>query len=164
MAIWQFKVVLIPRRWLESGVSLAALADNERDDFSDAWRGVDCSGLEAAIDAMLPQGKSLSPSLTTWGSSQGDEIQLWRGRGVKSLGVRFDLRNPNMALFSAVIALVQRFDLAILTPGRVRMAATDITSLLRAAAESDAAHFVIDPQSFLSELEAPDSNTTGLLS
>jgi len=74
--------------------------------------------------------------------------------------VRFDLRNPNMALFSSLVAFASKHELAILDLGQERALPRNHTALLRAAAESAAANFVIDPMSFLDQVRTGDTRAT----
>jgi hypothetical protein len=158
VAIWQFKVLLIPASWLDKGGSIDSLFEEDGYDVSIAWRHTPIAELEETFSAVLPLGKSWSAELASWGKEQGDDIQLWRKRGrVSSLGVRFDLRSPNMAFFQSIVEIAGKFPLAILVPSSRRMVESNLKSLLRAAAESDAAHFVVDPQSFLSRMEASNA-------
>ena len=152
MAVWQFKIALIPKRWLDAGGSVADLVSKDGWETAKAWEGARADALLARIDRILPRGKSWSPSLTVWGTEEGSDIQLFEERGsVESLNVRFDLRRPGMALFKSVFDLAQDCDLAVLDMSRKR-AVLNVNELVRAAAESDAAHFVLDPASFLDQL------------
>ena len=153
MAVWQFKVALVPKRWLDAGGSIAFLITDHGWDTAPTWESFDDQPLEDRITAVLPAAKSWHPSVAIWGADDRDDIQLSRNNGrVESLSVRFDLRNPNMALFRAIVDLAQASDLVILDLARRRVV-RDSTELLRAAAESEAAHFVLDPLSFLSEID-----------
>jgi hypothetical protein len=70
---------------------------------------------------------------------------------VESLNVRFDLRKPDMPLFKAVSDMADEHGLVILDMARKR-AIRNLNELVRAAAESNAAHFVLDPASFLEQV------------
>jgi len=161
MALWQFHLALIPQSWLEAVENIESLFSDEGYDTSSAWASHDSQALEATLGSVLPRGKSWSPALTVWGSSETNDIRLWRsGSAVTSVDVRFDLRNPNMALFKAVIGIARQLQLAILVPSLRRTIGSDVDLLLRAAGESDAAHFVLDPLSFLSQLDAANARAT----
>ena len=153
MAVWQFKVTIVPKQWLDVGGSVASLIAEEGWETAGAWAAFDARNLAERIAEILPRGKSWHAAIATWGSDQGDDIQLFADKGrVESLSVRFDLRNPNMALFRAIWDLAQESQLAILDMAQKR-AVQSVKELLRAAAESDAAHFVLDPASFLSQID-----------
>jgi hypothetical protein len=155
MALWQFNVALLPQSWLDGGGDVIDLFGEEGFESVAAWRGYDEIRLQNSLDEILSRGKSWHPELTLWGSNDSDDIQLWRDAGeVVSVQVRFDLRKPNMALFGEVVDITRALRLAILVLATRRILPADIGDLIRAAAESDAAHFVVDPASFLSDLQA----------
>jgi hypothetical protein len=152
VAVWQFKVALIPKRWLNAGGKIAALLTDDGWETAIAWEGVHGDALKSRIEAILPRGKSWSPSLTVWGSAEYNDIQLFEEGGcVESLNVRFDLRKPDMGLFKSIVDLAQDCGLAVVDMARKRNV-SDLNALVRAAAESGAAHFVLDPVSFLDQV------------
>ena len=114
--------------------------------------GIDGVALQGRIEGILPRGRSWYPEVFIWGSEQGSDIQLsLENARVESLGIRFDLRTPDMQLFRAVFRLAEECGLVILDLAR-KCALPDLNGLIRAAAESDAAHFVLDPASFLAQV------------
>ncbi len=152
MAVWQFNVTLVPKRWFDNGRSIASLARDDGWETASAWTGVNGDGLQARIEGILPRGKSWHSELTLWGSEEKSDIQMFRNLGfVESLNVRFDLRKPDMQLFRAVSDMAQEHDLVMLDTTRKR-AIRNMNELVRAAAESNAAHFVLDPASFLEQV------------
>jgi len=99
--------------------------------------------------------------MSLWGSAEADGIQLWReNHQIIDLVVRFDLRRPNIGLIRALVEVASTLDLAILDYAQRRVLARDPVVMLRAAAESGAAHFVIDPLSFLEQLSADNESET----
>ena len=152
MAVWQFKVALVPKRWLDAGGLVAALVTETGWETAIAWAGVRGDALKARIGRVLPRGKSWSPALILWGSEERNDIQLFEEGGcVESLNVRFDLREPDMELFKSVFAFAQESELAVVDMMRKRIV-PDLDGFVRAAAESEAAHFVLDPGSFLDQV------------
>jgi hypothetical protein len=152
VAVWQFQVALIPKRWINAGGSVAALSTEEGWETACAWQGVRCDDLRSRIEGILPRGHSWSPSLTVWGSTECSDIQLFEQGGcIDSLNVRFDLRKPDMELFKSIADFAQDCGLAVIDLARKRTV-SGLNELVRAAAESDAAHFVLDPASFLDQL------------
>jgi len=152
VAVWQFNITLVPKRWFDTGGSVASLANDEGWETAQTWKGIDGSGLQERVEGILPRGKSWHPALTLWGSEEESDIQMFREHGfVESLGVRFDLRKPDMQLFRTISDLAQEYDLVIVDVARKRTI-RDLNDLVRAAAESDAAHFVLDPASFLEQV------------
>jgi len=163
VAIWQFTIAFLPQDWLDAGGDVHALFEDEGGfDASLAWRSFRPSKLEGVLgNAALGKGKSYHSDVTVWGNEQTDYIQLWRRKEkVQSVTVRFDLRQPNMALFQQVTHIAQELRLAIVTLETISVVPLDVLRLLRAAAESGAAHFVLDPTSFLSQMESANSRAT----
>lgn len=161
MAVWQFNVALLPLRWIEAGGAVGGLFGEEGFEPAVAWRGYEDVRLEESLDAVLPRAKSRHAELALWGSAEGDSIQLWRHRGrVESIQVHFDLRNPNMALFRQLTDFARAANLAIVVLATQAVLAADPHQLIRAAAESDAAHFVVDPASFLMNVSAVNAKAS----
>lgn len=161
MAIWQFKVSLIPQSWIASGHDLQSLFDDAGYDVSRAWNGYRDSDLAVRLGSILPTGKSWHDALLMWGSDEGNDIQLWRIKtAISDIAIRFDLRHPDIGLFQAITQLARDYELAIIDLAGRRVVAADTAAALRAAAESDAAHYVIDPLSFLSQLDSGSVKTT----
>jgi len=161
MAIWQFKVILVPRSWLDAGGDLGALGADAGCDVAAAWACEAPRELEARLTRVLSRRKSWQPSLALWGGEQSDDVQLWRERGrIGSIAVRFDLRTPNMALFRAVVDLAADLGFVIFVPEARRVIASDVDTLLKMAGESEAAHFVLDPSSFLSQVDPVNARAT----
>ena len=153
MAAWQFKVALIPKPWLDAGGLIAALVTETGWETASAWAGVRDDSLKARIERVLPRGKSWSPALSVWGSEDRNDIQLFEAGGfVESLNVRFDLREPDMELFKSIFAFAQESELAVVDMMRKRIV-PDLDGFVRAAAESEAAHFVRDPTSFFEQVK-----------
>jgi hypothetical protein len=161
VAIWQFTVAFLPQRWIDSGGIVDALFGEEGFDSAPAWWRYDGAQLEAVLGSVLSKGKSWHSDLTLWGNVEADDIQLWRAEArVRTVQVRFDLRQPNIALFREVVNIARELQLAIVALSSQRLVPLDVERLLRAAAESDAAHFSVDPASFLLQVEAANVRAT----
>jgi hypothetical protein len=162
VAVWQFTIAFLPQAWLDAGGDVQALFDDDGNfDATLAWWSYRHARLEEVLGSTLSKGKSHHSDLTVWGTEQTDEIQLWRRKGkVRSINVRFDLRQPNMTLFQQAIRIARELGLAIVTLETMSVVPLDVLRLLRAAAESRAAHFVLDPASFLSQMESANTRAT----
>ncbi len=158
MTVWQFAIAFLPRDWLDAGGDVAALFDERGFDAAAAWQSYRHPKLEDVLGGALRKRKSWHSGLTVWGSEESDDIQLSRSQGrVDSIVVRFDLRQPNMTLLQQVIQMTRELRLAIMIVETKRVVEANEEELLRAAAESKAAHFVLDPASFLSQMESANS-------
>ena len=162
MAVWQFHIAFVPQGWINSGGDVDSLFEEaEGFDPALAWRQYEDAQLERVLGRVLSNGKSWHSGLTFWGNVETDDIQLWRSEGrVESIRVRFDLRKPNMTLFREVVNIARELGLAILVPGTRSVLPVAVQPLLRAAAESEAAHFALDPASFLLQFEAANARAT----
>ena len=161
MAIWQFKIALLPQRWIDTVGDVLSLVDAEGYESAAAWRGYDKCQLQDMLGALLPQGRSWHADRVVWGKVDSDDIQLWSSNGeVEFVQVRFDLRNPNFAMFRQVATLAKELHLGILALEVKTLLGPEPDRLLRAAAESAAAHFVVDPESFLLEASAINERAT----
>jgi hypothetical protein len=161
VAVWQFKVAFLPQSWINSGGDVACLFGEDGFDSASAWWRYEDARLEAVLGRALTRGRSWHSDLTLWGNAEKDDIQLLRTKGrAESIQVRFDLRNPNMTLFRDVVAIAQELELAILVLGTKSLVPGDVHRLLRAAAESEAAHFSVDPASFLSQVQPANARAT----
>jgi hypothetical protein len=161
VAVWQFTVALLPQSWLDAGGAIENLFGTEGFDPSASWAGYHVDALEASLSAVLPQGKSWHAELRLWGHVETDDIQLWStGEMIESLQVRFDLRRPNISLFREVVRVAHKRALAIVSLATRRKLGLEVNQLLRAAAESDAAHFATDPESFLLQVGVANERAT----
>lgn len=161
MAVWQFTVALIPQAWIDSGGVVENLFGQSGFDPAAAWLAYDDSGIEESIVAVLPQGKSWHPDLKFWGDVTTDDVQLFRVRGrIESMRIRFDLRSPNIRLFHEIVRLAKDLRLVIVSLSTRRSIPLVTPQLLRAAAESDAAHFAMDAESFLLQAAAQNDRAT----
>ena len=159
MTVWQFTIAFLPQQWLDAGGKVDTLFEEEAGfDATPAWGAYRHPNLEDILGNALRKGKSWHSDLTIWGNEQTDDIRLWRRKGkVNSIIARFDLRQPNMTLVQQVIYMAQELNLAIVAIETGSVVPVDVEQLLRAAAESRAAHFVLDPASFLSQMESANT-------
>jgi hypothetical protein len=161
LAVWQFKVALLPQQWIEAGGDVRSLFGEEGFESAVAWRGIRKDQLQERLGALLPLGQSWHSDLVLWGRTESDDIQLWlKGSQVESVQVRFDLRQPNIGLFRNLANVSRQLGAVIFGLESKTLLAADAHELLRAAAESKAAHFVIDPESFLLDAVAANDRAT----
>ena len=161
MAVWQFKIALLPQQWLDAGGAVETLFGADGCDTSAAWELTDFESIQRRVGSILPPGQSWSDSLIHWGSYETDDIQLFSENSrVHDLSVRFDLRRPNMPLFNLVVAAAEELHLALLDVARKQVVPRDVQALLRAAATSGAASFVKDPIAFIASVEGERGQAT----
>jgi len=161
VAVWQFKVSLLPQQWLDAGGAVDALFGADGCDMSVAWGPSDLESVQRRVGSILPPGQSWSESLVHWGSYETDDIQLFSEKSrVRDLSVRFDLRRPNMPLFGLVVAAAEELHLALVDVARKQVVPRNLEALLRAAATSGAASFVKDPTLFITGAEGERGQAT----
>lgn len=121
MAIWQFKVGLVPRTWAEAEGSLPAML-YDADGYSDmsvAWRhnqlDVDIDDLMSRV---LPAAASWSDQIKIWGDETTNDIQvLYQGTAVELVQIRIDTRNSTPDLCSKIVRLARDMDCYLFLPG-----------------------------------------------
>ena len=161
MAAWQFKLVPIPKSWLDSGGELDALYEVDGLETRQCWLSYRNPMLVGGLGKLLPRSESWHPQLLTWGSTQSDDIQLFvEDDAVVSLFIRFDLRRNNKSLFAALVECMKDYGLVALVPDLRRVVEPDMSALQNLARTSDAARFVADPQAFLASIDSAHARET----
>ena len=156
MAVFQFKLQLLPKAWAESNrTRITGYLGEEGWDLSEAWRRHDhVSAVEERIDAVLPRRESYVDDLTIWGHEKHHDIQLYRSEGqIEGLQVRIDLRGRARQMIEATVLLAQDLSCSILVMEEAEVIAPSVEALLQHADCSSAAKFVSDPLGFLSGSE-----------
>jgi len=152
MALWQYKVALIPQEWLSAGGEVESLFGEEGFDTEQTWGTFDTEILENEIDKILPRGKAWTDAYILWGDYEGDDIQLWRENAKTiDLVIRFDLRKPNKELLNGALEIARGSNLAILDLANRRVLPAKTEAIVEAIRKSEASKFVEDPHAFLSK-------------
>ena len=101
MAIWQFRVCLVPRRSAAGFAGLTRLSD-EQVDSTEGWNGEQPpADWRHVLDLVLPTAKSWSDEVLIWGDTERDDITVCHTDGrVESVDFRFDARRPRPELLS----------------------------------------------------------------
>jgi hypothetical protein len=144
VAAWQCDFLLVPAS--NAGPSDFAAGDV----YAEWWTAVQPpKGFEAHIAKILPEGRSWSPDLTTWGIEDGTRVDVWReGQRVDSIRVRIDARALDTEVLRDLVALAVYCDAAFLRHDGLFVPATD-AAFLSAIGTSAAARFVDDSGAFL---------------
>ena len=151
MAVFQFKLQLLPKAWAESNrTRITECLGEEGWDLSEAWRGYDHAGaVEERIDTVLPRGESYAHDLTIWGHEEHHDIQLFRSEGeIEGLQVRIDLRGGSRQMIEATVLLAQELGCSILVMEKAEVISPSVDALLQQAGRSSAAEYVSDPRGF----------------
>jgi hypothetical protein len=122
MAIWQYDIHLLPRARALEIQSPIASKEGELIDTTGWWDAYNKKeSLVRALSRVLPEARSWSPELRTWGAEGGHRIDLWgNGWELEDVMVRIDLREPPYAFCQTILNIAQQHDLMIvLEDGRV---------------------------------------------
>ena len=155
MATWQFRIELIPRQWAESSEgNVEVLYDSEGYDTSSTWVQYPPSiEVEPLIEGIMPKGKSWHSDLHAWGDEERNDIQIWYKSGkLESFAVRLDLRENMDNMLAKIADLAKALDCLIFVPEFRKTINPIVSELGIAAAQSNAARFVKDPEGFLNNL------------
>ena len=154
MAVWQSTLHLVPRAKAVAlcGEPLNGEFLDLEEDLADVewWTEEQPPGdLGQRVDALLSRARAWSPDLETWGTEDGDRIDVWRDEGrVVELTVRFDMRSPNESFILGIATLAHELGCLLLSQERLLVdpKPDTLAALLR---QSPAMRFVEDPLAFL---------------
>lgn len=134
----------------------------------ETWETGTLESLQRRIGSVFPLVKSGSWSEWSelaWGDHETDDtengMQLLAENGrIRSLGARWDMRPPNLAMFGYVVGVARDLRLALLDVERRRIVPPEADALLWAAATSRGAWFWKDRISFLTSLGRGNGQAT----
>ena len=163
MAAWTFMIELLPQQWLDAGGALGSLYRKGGYSTSAAWESWDAGdpeSIEHRIGSVLQLVESWSGPpwrRLSWGDPAAEDtengIQLIATHDrVAKLGVRWDMRRPDLPMFGHIVSAAGDLRLALLDVERQRIVPPDVNALLWAAATCRAAWFWKDRTSFLRSL------------
>jgi hypothetical protein len=138
MAVWQFVINLIPASAARiAGVNAARMSRAQLDQVVLALPIAEADVLFAKLDMLLPEKPRSYTGLRVWGDEPADDIQ-----------VRFDVADLSLPLIGGVCDLARHFDCVFATPeGAIIQPSRE--AVIRTVLQSDAAHFVQDPQGLI---------------
>ena len=156
MAIWQFKIGLVPRTWAKSKENLPAML-YDADGYSDmsvAWRHNQLDfNINDLMARVLPAAPSRIDEIKIWGDETTNDIQIrYRGAAVESVQVRIDTRNSTSDLCSKIVRLAQAMDCYLFLPGDRSIISADEAALGNAICKSSAARYSADPHAFIESI------------
>ena len=152
MALWQFEVLLVPRRHLPVVVRSAGrrLTDTELDAI-DGWRGAPLdSESERLIQSFASPYESWDLETKSWGEEEGDRLDILLKRDeVVEISARLDARHRCEGTFvQGLVALAIHLECMFLTSD-LDVLPPLLSELCTAFERSDARRFVNDPYTFL---------------
>ena len=155
MAAWQVEFYIIPRRALASHGVL-----DSSDLAGTPWWTT--HGLPADYQKRLatvaPAGPSSSAELETWGSPDGNRVDVWSADGrVSAMMARVDVRRLDSKFGAALIHFV-RIAQAVLVRSDGLVVEPQIASYTAALRSSDAWRFASDPAAHFGGYDANDDD------
>jgi hypothetical protein len=158
VALWQFRIVLIPEAALVKifGIVPTAIPMELAENF--AWWSdfQPPTGFERQINTILPQMESWSDTMLMWGQEHGNDAYVCyidkSKSTVEEIGFRLDARNVSAALVSATCSLAKQLGCVFLTT-EYAILQPENSDVLRAIQYSTAKKFVDDPASALQNLD-----------
>ena len=161
MAVWQFKVLLIPKAWaVEHNYNAAPLFGAESFDSSVAWSGSAMSAEQflTAFDRILPRRSSWHEDQTAWGDDEATDIQLWMENGhIDEIQLRLHVGENTEDFVSKFIEAILSLDCVLFIPEKELIVEPSAQNIFRLAATSRAATFVANPHGYFQNLAAASS-------
>jgi len=169
MAIWHFRLILVPTRALRAkfGVIPIAVPQESDEDFTVWWSAIQPrEGFEASIDGMLPRKKSWSEEMWMWGRDDGDEAYVCydsegKDRTVEEIGFRIDVGALSPGFVRDICALAIDLECMLLTD-TCHVKAPEAQVLLAAIKSSTAQRYLDDPVATLRGLSLANSEVVQL--
>lgn len=156
MAIWQFKVLVIPESALRGkfGTIPVSLTRDLAERF-DWWS--DCQppiAFTVAIDTMLPEIKSWSRKMRIWGDERGDAAVVCYDdrKNVIEIEFRIDVRQVSLSFIRGICEFAKRLECVLVTNAN-HLLAPDESLVLAAINNSTAKKYLEDPVSMLRDLK-----------
>jgi hypothetical protein len=150
MATWQYDIQLVPRSAVSAPEAIGAEGWNQEHSAASVR-------VVADLAKLLPEMRSWHESMRTWGTEDGDRIDIWfENERVSDVLVRIDVRRVSMDFLHQILDVVERNDLVIQTEGGAVV--PDVGGLLEGIKASDAFRFVQNPGAFMEELHARRRN------
>jgi hypothetical protein len=161
MAIWQFRLILIPERVLLSKYDVLPLAIPEdlAEDFP-WWSDVQPHiGFEQQIDLILPEMASWSKSQRMWGQKHRDDAHVLYAdetkNKVEQIAFRIDASAISLELVRRICLLARQLGCVLMTADYEILAA-DESMVFAAVNQSTARKYIDDPVSTLLSLGKPE--------
>ena len=158
MALWQFRLILLPRRALleQFGIVPVSISMEAAEDYH-WWSDVQPpEGFERQIDSMLPRKESWSTGMRMWGQEDSNDAYVSykdeNMNAVEEIAFRIDARAISADLTSAICTFARNLDCLLMTQ-EYEILAPERSVILQTVNTSIARRYVVDPVSTLQSLE-----------
>jgi hypothetical protein len=154
MAIWQWKIVLIPEEALLRKYDVLPLR-LQRDFAEDSswWSGIQPpAGFERQLNLLLPERPSWSTDMRMWGQEDGDDLYVCyvdeRKSAVEEIGFRINAGEISAELIRRICVLARQLSCVLMT-AECEILAPDESMVFAAISHSTAKRYIDDPVSTL---------------
>ena len=165
MAIWQFRLDLVPRNALRSKFGLVPISIPQElaENFS-WWSDIQPpSGFEARMGTILPEASSWSGEMRIWGDERGDTASVCYDsiRKIEWVGFRVDVRRLSLGFIREICRLASELECVLLT-GTYQLVAPDEQNVLTAISRSRAKQYLEDPVTTLRSMKPTNCDVVRL--
>lgn len=156
MATWQFDLHCLPQRSvLRTFEGIPVKITTDQFNSTGWWGNLEPlpEGFTSAFAKILPVADSWSADIKSWGSSDGNRIDLVSENGQpQDVFVRIDVRKVSYSFVIEIVRIAKENDWLFLSEGGevLRPAFREVMFAIK---RSDAFRFVENPEEFLQELE-----------
>ncbi len=157
MAVWQFKLELIPKKWAEdNNHDIKSIYRDDGYDTSIPWKdNQPIKDPAYLIDNLLPAVKSKFHDLKYWGDEKkSDAAIFYEEEMVVGITIRLDMRVDLLHLLPKIIEIANDLDCMIYLPNESKIINSNIFELNAAAKESNAMKFINNPEDFLANIDS----------
>lgn len=150
MALWQFEIVLIPRKWaIKHDYVTTLLYDDDGYDVTVAWKdNQPCVDYVHVLSKLLPQAESWHKDLACWGDEKGHDIQVWSENGqVEGIHIRLALNQDLTGMLPKLVSIAKELDCVLFYPELELSSDADEFELEKALLKSNASRYIQEPKS-----------------
>lgn len=158
MAIWQYRLILLPEEALLSKYDVLPLTiPQELAENFQWWADVQpCTRFERSIDSILQQSDAWSTSMRTWGKKHGDDAHVFyddeqKGK-VQEIAFRIDAHAVSPELVGKICEFAKQLRCVFLTAD-YEILVPDESMVLTAIDKSRARQYIEDPASAVSSVD-----------
>lgn len=152
MAIWQFKVEIIPDA---VAGQRELIPDDEWEEALWWLNSPPPDELLEELACLLPSHKSWSDDLSQWGDQQSDLVEVWReGEKVESISARIDTRALNTGFVKALLEIANKWNCRLAYARYRKVLPRDYINLVNALLASQNFKVMRDPELWLPRMAA----------
>ncbi|HEX5245104.1 MAG TPA: hypothetical protein VFW23_17730 [Tepidisphaeraceae bacterium] len=152
MAIWQFKIEVVPSERVRDRAEITEAEFDDAGWWSDRQPPSDFS---QQLAAMLPPTKSWSEKLLWFGKNDGDRFDVWMENDrMHSFQVRLDCQRPNHPLMDGLLRIAGDWSCSFIELRYLQVLPLNRSDFINAIAMSPSNRFMENPALWLPKLAA----------